>query len=108
LPSAFPLVASTQNISSFDVTNPLTYWELATFLGDKYNSNPLVKSTIDGAAQTAGAMIGGFLVCYTVSGVATTFFPPAAVLAPYCPGLGAASTSGSFGIQTVLKAANAR
>ncbi|MBD2578670.1 hypothetical protein [Oscillatoria sp. FACHB-1406] len=106
-PSSVPLVASTPNINFFDATNPKTYWEFATFLGDEYKSNPLVKSTIDSAAQTAGGMIGGFVVCYAVSGVATTFFPPVAVLTPYCPGFGAASTSGSFGMEKVWQAIKA-
>ena len=48
-----------------------------------------VDGVVNGALETAGAAIGGAAICFIADGVATTVFPPAGVLLPYCSGLGA-------------------
>ncbi len=47
------------------------------------SSNPF----IDGVINMAGSLIGGAIVCYSIDGIATVFFPPAAVLASFCPAM---------------------
>ena len=45
----------------------------------------------DGVIETAKVMVGGAIVCYTVDGLATTIFPPAGALLPFCPMIGGAA-----------------
>lgn len=48
-------------------------------------------AVVDGAVKTVGVAVGGVLACYTIDGIATMFFPPAATLSAFCPSFGAAS-----------------
>jgi hypothetical protein len=58
-------------------------------------SEELLDSVINGIVTTAGVAIGGAVVCYAFDGIATAFFPPAAALAAFCPGVGAATGTAS-------------
>jgi len=46
-----------------------------------------VQNLIDGAVYAVGGMAGGAAICYAADAAATTVFPPAAALAPFCPAL---------------------
>jgi hypothetical protein len=48
-----------------------------------------------GALEAAGITVGGVIVCYSIDGVATAFFPPAATLAAFCPAMGGTLGSGN-------------
>jgi len=66
-----------------------------------------VDGVVNGALGTAGVAIGGAAVCFIADGAATTVFPPAAALLPYCPGIGATIGGGnvvSNGFNAVAKA----
>ena len=52
-------------------------------------SDPFVKSLSDNAKITAGTAIGEAIVCYSIDGIATVAFPPAAALSPFCSAIGA-------------------
>jgi hypothetical protein len=40
--------------------------------------------------ETAGVAIGAGTACYLLDGIATLFFPPAAMAAAFCPTVGSA------------------
>ena len=66
-----------------------------------------VDGVVNGALGTAGAAIGGAAICFIADGAATTVFPPAAALLPYCPGIGATIGGGNAvgnGFNAVAKA----
>lgn len=56
-------------------------------------------SIVDGVVTTTGVAIGGVVVCYTLDGIATMFFPPAAALAAFCPSAGAAAVGANAFVQ---------
>jgi hypothetical protein len=56
-------------------------------------------SVVNGATETLGWAMGAVAVCYAVNGIASMGFPPAAVLAAYCPAIGAASGGGNIAVQ---------
>lgn len=61
-----------------------------------------------GVIGTAGVAVGGAALCFAIDGAATTVFPPAAVLLPYCPGFGVALGGGKAvmgGVQAVTQGA---
>jgi hypothetical protein len=64
-------------------------------------SSGFVDSVAYGAINTMGTIIGAVVVCYAVDAAATTFFPPAAALAAYCPIAGTTMGSGSKVIRGV-------
>ena len=49
--------------------------------------NGLWKGVVETAGVTIGGVIGGVIVCYSIDGIATLVFPPAAALAAYCPAM---------------------
>jgi hypothetical protein len=55
----------------------------------------------EGAMYTAGFAIGAAVVCYGADAIATAFFPPAAILAASCPGIGVAAGGGSTVVRGV-------
>jgi hypothetical protein len=44
-----------------------------------------IQNFVDAAVIGAEGVVGGAAVCYTADAAATTVFPPAALLAPFCP-----------------------
>jgi hypothetical protein len=46
-------------------------------------ANPFINGLVNGIGYTIGVVI----VCYSIDGIATAFFPPAAALAAYCPAM---------------------
>ncbi|MCC5603802.1 hypothetical protein [Nostoc favosum] len=58
---------------------------------DKYttenSSESLIDNVVTGVVENAVTVIGGAMACYALDGIATAFFPPAAVLAPFCAAL---------------------
>ncbi|MEA5419161.1 hypothetical protein VB712_07955 [Spirulina sp. CCNP1310] len=77
----------------------------------KNRANQFFDSVIDGAINTAGVAVGATLLCYGADGLATTVFPPAAALAPFCtsiPGLFVGAKGAQLSVQgakVVLKGA---
>lgn len=63
-------------------------------------SKVFVTGVMNGAITTAGVAVGGALICLTLDGIASAFFPPAASLSIFCPAVGAASG----GAKVVLRA----
>jgi hypothetical protein len=62
--------------------------------GDSYYGNgsedPLgehVDNVVNGAVKTVEFAAGAAIACYTLDGIATVFFPPAATLSAFCPAL---------------------
>jgi len=58
-----------------------------------------------GVIETAGFAIGGVVLCFAIDGAASTVFPPAAALLPYCPSIGAVAGGGNA-IQNGVQAVN--
>lgn len=59
-----------------------------------------------GIATTIGTVMGGAAVCYTIDGVATAIFPPAAALVAFCPAIGFTSggaTAVAGGVKAVIR-----
>jgi hypothetical protein len=54
---------------------------------------------VHGAGITIGTMIGAAVICYGADAIATAVFPPAAILAAYCPAIGAAAGGGGTVVQ---------
>ena len=52
-------------------------------------ANTFINGLWKGVVETAGVTIGGVILCYSIDGIATLVFPPAAALAAYCPAIGA-------------------
>jgi hypothetical protein len=50
-------------------------------------ANTFVNGLWKGVVETAGVTIGGVILCYSIDGIATLVFPPAAALAAYCPAM---------------------
>ncbi len=65
--------------------------------------DPLVKSFGDSAKNTFVSVAGAAVVCYGIGGVATTIFPPAAGLMPYCPA--AEALVGKTSLNSTIKVA---
>ncbi|MEG4009938.1 hypothetical protein QUA41_27645 [Microcoleus sp. Pol11C1] len=51
---------------------------------EEFLTNSLVKKSVE-SAVTFGTVV---VICFTANTVATTVFPPAAVILPYCPAVG--------------------
>ncbi|MDB9537944.1 hypothetical protein PN451_19260 [Dolichospermum planctonicum CS-1226] len=50
-------------------------------------ANTFINGLWKGVVETAGVTIGGVIACYSIDGIATLVFPPAAALAAYCPAM---------------------
>ncbi|MBD2268034.1 hypothetical protein H6F62_04365 [Anabaena sp. FACHB-1391] len=50
-------------------------------------ANTFINGLWKGVVETAGVTIGGVILCYSIDGIATLVFPPAAALAAYCPAM---------------------
>jgi hypothetical protein len=66
--------------------------------------NPFIDGLLKGLEEAAGVTIGGAIVCYSIDGIATAFFPPAAALASFCPAIGGSLGGGNTATQ-LFKAA---
>lgn len=69
----------------------------STSITDSFNNSTIADTTkhiaatvTKGFVETAGVAIGAGTACYLLDGIATLFFPPAAMAAAFCPAVGSA------------------
>jgi hypothetical protein len=74
--------------------------------GGSQGSSVFLDSVANGAISTVGFALGATAICFGADALATSVFPPAAFLAPYCPGIGTAIGGGKIitqGAQTFAR-----
>jgi len=71
------------------------------------DAGSILKSFIQEAAGAAGAVVGITVLCYAADAAATELFPPAALLASYCPQMGGIVGGGTLSVKAFGSAAKA-
>jgi hypothetical protein len=98
--------SSTDSFSRIDVRGGHNEFTVNNSRIDEYYGSQgaapgFIESMADGAIYTIGFAVGATVVCYGADAIATAFFPPAAVLAASCPGVGAAAGGGGTVVQGI-------
>lgn len=102
LANSYAVVNTPEDINSIDIIDSFNSSDIYT----THAPNSFIDGLINGALSTLGVAIGGAIVCYTLDGVATVFFPPAGALSAFCPAVGGAFGSGNVVTQGVKVVSN--
>jgi hypothetical protein len=82
------------NNDSYYFNNSFNHYERNDNLAEEFGIS-LARGLGTGVGVAVGATVGATATCYVLDGIATMFFPPAAVLAPTCGYVGGLAGGGA-------------